>query len=341
MSKKHINPHYQKVRTKVYSAEECIAALQSDKQVLSHLISKSESNLSADKELVRKVILEVEVSGLSKRIAVTGAPGVGKSSFLNTYCYHLAEQGINVAILPVDPTSYKSRGSILGDKTRMDNLVGHKNVFVKPMASALELGGVAPATAQAIALCERAGYEYVFVETVGVGQSEYAVRNLVDIFLLLLQAGGGDDLQGIKRGIMEMADLILVTKADGELVKVAEESRMQYRNALKFMLANDYNWKPQLGLYSIEESKYNETVSEMISSFYGHMNKQSGIQQLRSKQELDNYESAARTLFYQHMMKVPALKTKVHEYRKQIEEGEILHLEALTKLEVELEKSEV
>jgi len=337
VSKKHINPRYQKVPSRTYSAQEAIAGLTSNYQILSQLISKAESKLPADRTLISEVIMGLPAAPLCKRIAVTGAPGVGKSSFLNSYCSYLADQGHKVAILPVDPTSYSSKGSILGDKTRMDCLVGNQNVFVKPMASALELGGVAPATAIAIALCERAGFEYVFVETVGVGQSEYAVRNLVDVFLLLLQPGGGDDLQGIKRGIMEMADLIFVTKADGDLVKVAEESKLQYSSAVRFLMKGKYDWKVQLDLYSITEEKYNDRVSELITLFYSAMAGAS-LADLRKNQEIVNYQAAAKNLFYRYLLERADLRNKVGSYQEQIEAGTLMSMEAIIKLEAELRK---
>jgi len=340
VSRKHINPRYHKAPSKSFTAEEAIAGLGSDTQILSQLISKAESNLPEDRQLIIKVILGLDNNKSCRRIAVTGAPGVGKSSFLNSYCNYLAQQGKMVAILPVDPSSYKSKGSILGDKTRMDNLVGNEKVFVKPMASALELGGVAPATAVAIALCERAGFDYVFVETVGVGQSEYVVRNLVDLFLLLLQPGGGDDLQGIKRGIMEMADLILITKADGELLQVAKESRIQYTNALKFMMHNKYGWKVKLALYSIEEMKYNEVVSQMISDYYETM-PTNLLVTMRNEQELENYKVSLRNLFYHHMLKRVDLKERVGSYAEQISAGKLLSLEAISKLETEIRGRDV
>ena len=208
---KHINPSYQRLVTKKYSLQECHDLIKTDSQVLSHLISKAESTLEEDRKFLEIIYDKVPRKSDTKRIAITGAPGVGKSSFLNSYCKELIARGNKVAILPVDPTSYTTKGSILGDKTRMDALVGLKDVYIKPMASALALGGVAPATAAAICLCEMADYDYIFVETVGVGQSEYEVRGLVDLFILLLQPGGGDELQGIKRGIMEMADCLLYT----------------------------------------------------------------------------------------------------------------------------------
>lgn len=339
MSKKHINPQYKKVQSRAFKLSECLDGLKTDKQILSHLISKSESNLAEDKHLVSEVILKAEPKKSTRRIAVTGAPGVGKSSFLNAYCNYLLEAGHKVAILPVDPSSYKSKGSILGDKTRMEDLVGKENVYVKPMASALELGGVAPATASAIALCERAGYDYIFVETVGVGQSEYAVKNLVDIFLLLLQPGGGDDLQGIKRGIMEMADLILITKADGDLTTVAEESKRQCAVALKLMMPNEYGWKSQLGLYSTEKGELNSTVTNMIDKFYTHMSSREGISKLRSEQELINYDTSSRNLFYKFLLEKDHLRSRVDYFRNEIISGNIFYIDALKQLEEELRKS--
>ena len=181
-------------------------------------------------------------AGESLRIAVTGVPGVGKSTFIERLGPRLLDAGRRLAVLAIDPSSEASRGSILGDKTRMGRLANHQNVYVRPSPTSGHLGGVARRTRETIFLCEAAGYDTVFVETVGVGQSEVSVRSMVDAFLLLTLAGAGDQLQGIKRGIVEMADVIAVNKADGDNRSAAETARVDYERALELLSAPDEEW---------------------------------------------------------------------------------------------------
>lgn len=183
-------------------------------------------------------------TGKSVRIGITGAPGVGKSTFIETFGLHVIGKGHKVAVLAVDPSSRKSGGSILGDKTRMSKLAQHKNAFIRPSPTGGSLGGVARRTREAILVCEAAGYDVIIVETVGVGQSETEVADMVDMFLLLLLPGSGDELQGIKKGIVELADLIIVNKADGDLKAQAKRVRADYSAALKLLRA-DGNWQPR------------------------------------------------------------------------------------------------
>ena len=209
----NINPRFKRTPIKFFTLEECIENI-SDYKILSYLISKSESRLVSDNQFVAHVISQTESTKLTKRIAVSGSPGVGKSTFINSLGKQLLEKGNSIAVLPVDPSSHVSKGSILGDKTRMDDLIHSDKVFIKPMASSLSLGGVAPASQMASLLCERAGFDYVFIETVGVGQSEYEVAGMVDFFMVLMLPNAGDELQGIKKGIMELADALIINNAN-------------------------------------------------------------------------------------------------------------------------------
>lgn len=195
-----------------------------------------ESNILIDKCL--------PFSGKSFRIGITGVPGVGKSTFIEQLGLFLLSKNHKVAVLAVDPSSIHSKGSILGDKIRMEKLSVSNNAFIRPSPSAGSLGGVAKKTRETIILCEAAGYNYILIETVGVGQSEVAVRSMVDFFLLLMLAGAGDELQGIKRGIIEMADLLAINKADGENVTNAELAKQNYRNALHLFPKKDSGWQP-------------------------------------------------------------------------------------------------
>ena len=184
----------------------------------------------------------IESTGEATRLGISGPPGVGKSTFIEALGLYLTESGHKVAILAVDPTSARSGGSVLGDKTRMERLTGEPNVFIRPSPSGGALGGVARRTREAMLLCEAAGHDIVIVETVGVGQSEIAVRDMVDMFLLLAQPASGDELQGIKRGVLEIADLLLVNKADGELLAAAERTRSDYSKALMLLRPVSPDW---------------------------------------------------------------------------------------------------
>lgn len=207
--------------------------LRGDRVLLSQAITLVESSLPAHQQLAQQIIQAcLPHSSKAVRIGITGVPGAGKSTFIEALGMHLVGNGHKLAVLAIDPSSQISRGSILGDKTRMEQLTTHPNAYIRPSASAGTLGGVARKTRETIVLCEAAGFDTVFVETVGVGQSETAVHSMVDFFLLILIGGAGDELQGIKRGIMEMADGIVVNKADGDNVPRAERARAECENAL-------------------------------------------------------------------------------------------------------------
>jgi len=206
-------------------------------------------------------------TGNSIRIGMSGAPGVGKSTFIEAFGTYLTEQGHKVAVLAVDPSSTRTGGSILGDKTRMEQLSRNPDAFIRPSPSGGTLGGVARRTREAMLLCEAAGYDVILVETVGVGQSETAVADMVDMFLLLLSPGGGDELQGIKRGIMELADLVVVNKADGELEKAAKRAQGEYRAALHLMRPKSRNWTPRVLTASALTEKGLDAVWDQITGY--------------------------------------------------------------------------
>ena len=195
-------------------------------------------------------------SGRSLRIGITGVPGVGKSTFIEALGKSLTEQGKKVAVLAIDPSSEFSGGSILGDKTRMNELAVDDLAFIRPSPTAGSLGGVAKKTRESILLCEAAGYEVILIETVGVGQSETAVHSMVDVFVLLMLVGAGDELQGIKRGIMEMADILLINKADEDNLIPAKKAQAQYKTALHLFPPNSNGWTPQVGICSALEKQH-------------------------------------------------------------------------------------
>ncbi len=221
--------------------------LAKDRILLGRAITLVESSLASDKTLAAGMLSALMPhTGKSVRIGITGVPGVGKSTFIEAFGMHLVAQGESVAVLAVDPSSQKTKGSILGDKTRMEKLSVHPSAFVRPSATGSTLGGVARKTRETMLLCEAAGYSVILVETVGVGQSETAVHNMTDFFLLLLLSGAGDSLQGIKKGIVEMADLIAVNKADGKNRALANAAKAEYENALHLFAPNKPGWFPKV-----------------------------------------------------------------------------------------------
>lgn len=225
--------------------------LSGNRVILSQVVTLVESSLTAHRDMAQAIIERcLPHSGNSIRVGITGVPGAGKSTSIDTFGMHLLEKGYKLAVLAIDPSSELSKGSILGDKTRMERLSVAENAFIRPSPSAGSLGGVARKTRETIILCEAAGFDYVFVETVGVGQSETAVHSMVDFFLLIQLAGTGDELQGIKRGIMEMADGIVINKADGDNIKKAKIAKRHYSNALHLFPLPESGWTPEVLTYS-------------------------------------------------------------------------------------------
>ena len=214
---------------------------------LSKGITLVESSLNKDKILANKLIkLCLPKSGKSIRIGITGIPGVGKSTFIETFGKHLTNIGKKVAVLTIDPSSEKTKGSILGDKSRMNQLAIDKNAFIRPSPNNGVLGGINDKTKESIVLCEAAGFEVIIIETVGSGQSEISASNLTDFLLLLVLSGAGDELQGIKRGIMEKADMVAITKSDGDNIQKALESSLNYKRALHFFNEKNNGWIPKV-----------------------------------------------------------------------------------------------
>lgn len=214
---------------------------------LSRGITLIESHLESDRKHAQELVqLCLPFSGKSFRIGITGSPGVGKSTFIDAFGSEWLKTGGKLAVLAIDPSSSLSKGSILGDKTRMTELSKNPNAFIRPSPAGQTKGGTSFATREAIILCEAAGFDHILVETVGVGQSEYSVHEMVDFFLLLIAPSAGDELQGMKRGIMEMADLIVINKADSGMVKAANQTAGQYRNALHLFPEKENGWIPKV-----------------------------------------------------------------------------------------------
>ncbi|MDD2564922.1 MAG: methylmalonyl Co-A mutase-associated GTPase MeaB [Salinivirgaceae bacterium] len=275
-----VNPYamenLRKKRRKLLSVDEyCDGILSGNRTILSQAITLIESSLPEHNVLSRDIIERcLPYSGKSIRIGITGVPGVGKSTFIEALGNEITRQNHTLAVLAIDPSSERSKGSILGDKTRMETLSVNDKAFIRPSPSAGSLGGVARKTRETIILVEAAGFDTIFVETVGVGQSETAVHSMVDFFLLLMLAGAGDELQGIKRGIMEMADALVINKADGENINKAMMAKTQYNSALQLFPPSPSGWKPRAmtasALQTTGIKELWETISEYISKVNGN-----------------------------------------------------------------------
>jgi LAO/AO transport system kinase len=255
-----------------------------DRGVLARAITLIESSSAEHQQRAQKMLQKIlPHTGCARRIGITGVPGVGKSTFIETFGTHLCKLGLKVAVLAVDPSSTRSGGSILGDKTRMENLCRHPNAFIRPSPSGRTLGGVARKTRETMLLCEAAGFDVLLIETVGVGQSEVAVRSMVDFFLLLILPGAGDELQGIKKGIVEQVDAVLVTKADGDRMR-AEHARMEYTTALHYMAPVTPHWTPSVQLSSALTGEGIPECWQLVQRFYNELEPLKVIQQRRQEQ---------------------------------------------------------
>ena len=255
-----------------------------DIAILSRAISLVESKKTDHQNLAKELIKSIYPNtGKAKRVGISGTPGVGKSTFIESFGTFLTSIGLKVAVLAIDPTSYKSGGSILGDKTRMNKLASDKNAFVRPSPSGMTLGGVANKTRESMLLCEAAGYDIVIIETVGVGQSEVAVSKVVDFFLLLMQPGGGDDLQGIKRGILELADLVAINKADGDGKINADVARREYETAVHILRSSE-EWEPKVITCSGLTGEGLDNIWDNINNYYKVMKTDDKLSNKREEQ---------------------------------------------------------
>ena len=265
-----VNPYLRpKRKRRDFSVSEYVEGiLKGDISVLSQAVTLVESSLPEHQVVAQQVIEKcLPHAGNSVRLGITGVPGAGKSTFIEALGMHLIRSGHKLAVLAIDPSSERSKGSILGDKTRMEELSVARNAFIRPSPSAGSLGGVARKTRESIVLCEAAGFDTIFVETVGVGQSETAVHSMVDFFLLIQLAGTGDELQGIKRGIMEMADGIAINKCDGSNIDKAKVARVQFQNALHLFPAPESGWTPDVVTCSSVENTGITDVWNMVESY--------------------------------------------------------------------------
>jgi LAO/AO transport system kinase len=295
-----------------------------DRRALAKAITLVESTRADHAEHAAALLEELMPNtGQSIRLGISGAPGVGKSTFIESLGNYLTEQGHQVAVLAVDPTSAVTGGSILGDKTRMESLSVNPKAFVRPSPAGKTLGGVTRRTRESLLLCEAAGYDVIIIETVGVGQSETAVSDMTDMFLLLLSPGGGDDLQGIKRGIMELADLVLVNKADGDQASLANQTVSDYRAALQFMQSRTPNWIPQVEVCSALNNQGVDKAWATVQAFCSALTDSGELNSLRAQQARAWMWSETAELLISDLKQHRAIQSMVPELEQAVLSAEL------------------
>ncbi len=320
-----VNPYFKRRKRRELSVDEYVEGiLKGDITILSQAITLGESSKPAHYARAQAIIERcLPHSGRSVRIGITGVPGAGKSTFIEAIGNMVTSLRHKLAVLAIDPSSERSGGSILGDKTRMESISTNPKVFIRPSPSAGSLGGVARKTRETIVLCEAAGYDVIFIETVGVGQSETAVHSMVDLFMLLQISGAGDELQGIKRGIMEMADMMVITKADGENIHKAELARTQFQGALRLFPMPESQWKPQVYTSSAYTGAGLEEVWKGVESFLEHTEANGYFRHNRNRQNkywmYESINEALKQSFYLN----PEIEQLIPEYEARVLEDKI------------------
>lgn len=301
--------------------------------LLAEAITLVESNKSEHRQLSDRILqLCLPSTGNSIRIGITGVPGVGKSTFIESFGMHLIEQNHRVAVLAIDPSSPITKGSILGDKTRMELLSQHPSAFIRPSPAADTLGGVARKTKETLLLCEAAGFDFIIIETVGVGQSETAVHQMTDFFLLLMLAGAGDQLQGIKRGIMEMCDALIITKADGENEKKALRAKAEYTSALHFYPPKTNGWLPKVSTCSALENKGIQEVYDIVEKHHKWLEERGLLMALREQQDTQWMEENLKELILQKYFEDIDFQKKLKEVKQLLSEKKITPFQAAERI---------
>jgi len=297
--------------------------LARNRRITSKTITLIESSLPAHQKMAKTIVDGLlPFAGKAVRIGITGVPGVGKSTYIESFGLQLVQQDHWVAVLAVDPSSSKSGGSIMGDKTRMERLSLEQQAFIRPSPSGGTLGGVARRTRETIVVCEAAGFDVIIVETVGVGQSETTVASMVDFFLVLMLAGAGDELQGIKKGVLELADAIAINKADGNNVIKAEKAKIEYENALNLLTPSSRNWSPPVLTCSAVTMDGIEDIWQTILDHKKKLERSGELDEKRRKQALDwlwaLVEEGLRERFYRN----PDVEKHLPGIVKAVEKGE-------------------
>lgn len=307
--------------------------LSGDRVILSRGITLIESKLKTDRKLAGELLTKLlPATGKSLRIGITGVPGVGKSSFIETFGKHLTSLDKKIAVLTIDPSSKKSGGSILADKTRMENLAHDPLAYIRPSASGLSLGGVARNTRETMLLCEAAGYEIIIIETVGVGQSETLVRGMSDFFLLLMLAGAGDELQGIKKGIMEMADAVAINKADGKNKVTAQQAVGEYQNALHLFPKSDSEFATRVVTCSALENTGISELWALIREYQILTTKNGFFEKNRRNQNLEWMHDHIRQTLVDQFYENSSMKKALKNTEKLVSNGEELPLAAAQRM---------
>ena len=284
------------------------AVLTGDRRALAKAITLVESQRPQDVETAQTLLKTLlPHTGNSIRIGITGVPGVGKSTFIEAFGQHVIEQGHRLAVLAVDPSSPVAGGSIMGDKTRMEALSREKAAFIRPSPAGRALGGVAFKTRESLLLCEAAGFDIILIETVGVGQSEHQVAGMVDFFLLLMLPGGGDELQGIKKGILELADAIVVNKADGASESLARTTQQHYRSAMSLLRHEDF-WEPKVMTCSALQRQGIEDIWKMISDYADASRANGAFDEVRAEQNLSWMRQLVDELLRDQLAKHPRVR---------------------------------
>ena len=320
-----VNPYFVRRKRRTFTTDEYVEGiLQGNITILAQAITLVESNNPAHYAQAQEIIERcLPYSGKSVRIGITGVPGAGKSSFIEAVGNMITSLKHKLAVLAIDPSSERSGGSILGDKTRMESICHNPDIFVRPSPSAGSLGGVARKTRETIVLCEAAGFDVIFIETVGVGQSETAVHSMVDMFMMLQISGAGDELQGIKRGIMEMADMMVITKADGENITKAELAKAQYQGALHLFPLAESGWRPQVYTCSSLLGTGLEEVWQGVEKYLEHIELNGYFTSNRNRQnKYWMYETINETLkssFYNN----PEIEAKMAEVEQRVLEAKL------------------
>ncbi|GAB1309444.1 methylmalonyl Co-A mutase-associated GTPase MeaB [Urechidicola sp. KH5] len=307
------------------SANQIVDSIQNGNiTALSRAITLVESTNPKHQNKATKILEQCyKIKNNSLRIGITGVPGVGKSTFIEALGKYYLKLNKKIAILAVDPSSTLQGGSILGDKTRMEILASNNDVFIRPSPAGNTLGGVARNTREAILLCETAGYEIIIIETVGVGQSEWAVHNMVDFFLLLKLANAGDELQGIKRGIIEMADAIVINKADGVFEKQALLAKLEFERALHLFPPKENNWTPQVATCSALNNKGIEQIALIMDNFFNLTKKNEYFCTRRNKQAIQWFLDTLKEGAYQHFLNSKTTKNQIENVKNKIQQKEL------------------